>query len=101
MVFVGEFFRRQGSHGERMDMRREFLAEEIIHDPLSSDAGKTVKLKGNDQQAEMRLAARARPGMSGVEVGLILHLKLLRRQSRPDPRFDPICDTHPQNPHFF
>lgn len=82
MHLFGEFAGRQSFHGERMNGTGKLVAQHIVNQPLAGDPAKAFESRGDNQQAEMRLAAFRRACMSGVKMGFVRNVEALRRQRR-------------------
>ncbi|OFW98670.1 MAG: hypothetical protein A3E78_11655 [Alphaproteobacteria bacterium RIFCSPHIGHO2_12_FULL_63_12] len=86
--------RRQGSHRQSMDPIFQLVAENIVNGALARNPRQALKSGSNNQQAKMRLAARARPGMTGMEVRFVLHFEYFRGKRRPETFLNLFGDFH-------
>jgi hypothetical protein len=69
----------------------ELLGEGFINEPVTVQKALPLENLSDDTNLEMRLAARARPGMSGMFVTLVDNLELAWRKRR----LQLLCDSFP------
>jgi hypothetical protein len=79
---------------QRMDTVCEFRRQRRIDHAVAVDPAPPAERFGHDMDAKMGFAARPVPGMAGVPVGFVLHLKALRRESLGQLLGDLILHRH-------
>ncbi len=69
-------------NGERMDAAFEFVRQRCVDHAVAFKPGLSAERLRYNIQAEVRLAAGPMPHMSLVQMGFVLDVQALRRESR-------------------
>ena len=83
-------------NGKRVDAAPELAGQRCVNHAVAFEAGLSAERLRHNIKAEVRLAARPMPGMSLMQVGFVLDVQALRRESRNEFGCYDVVHSHRQ-----
>ncbi len=83
-------------NGKRMDATPELAGERRVNHAVAFQPGLSSERLRHNIKAEMRFAARSMPGMALMQMGFVLDVQALRRESRNEFGCYDVVHSHRQ-----